>query len=290
MVKGSRARHDINPSRYLSCSVVSTTIMRMTVEESIAELQQQGFCILRDHFSPRLIDDCRQAFLPILDRYLRVNADKPNRGPHRHFLAMPFDPPCFAPDFFFDREILTIVRRVMDERVVADQWGCDVPVFGSENQNIHVDYRHPLFPEIPDITLPTYMLVVSFGLIQITPALGPIEIAPDTHRMPRSEALRAVECGAIPMLPVTLNIGDVLIRHPWGLHRGTPNTTRTPRPFVTIRYVRRWYADSSRDVSSIPASLWQSFTPEQQAIMRFPIGERFNAGFAQVISASPAPP
>jgi ectoine hydroxylase-related dioxygenase (phytanoyl-CoA dioxygenase family) len=75
------------------------------------------------------------------------------------------------------------------------------------------------------------------------------------------------------MLPVTLNIGDVLIRHPWALHRGTPNVTQTPRPFVTIRYVRRWYADSSRDVSSIPLSLWQSFTPEQQAIMRFPIGE-----------------
>jgi ectoine hydroxylase-related dioxygenase (phytanoyl-CoA dioxygenase family) len=245
----------------------------MTAEENIAELQQRGFCILRDHFSHRLIDDCRQAFLPVLSRYLRANAGKPNRGTHRHFLAMPFDPPCFAPEFFFDSEILSIVRRVMDERVVADQWGCDVPVFGSEYQDSHVDYQRPLFPETPDITLPAYMLVVGFGLIAITPALGPVEIAPGTHRMPRREALRAVECGEIPLLPVTLNIGDVLIRHPWALHRGTPNATRTPRPLVTIRYVRRWYADGSRDVSSIPVSLWQSFTPEQQAIMRFPIGE-----------------
>jgi ectoine hydroxylase-related dioxygenase (phytanoyl-CoA dioxygenase family) len=249
----------------------------MTAEENIAALQQHGFCILRDHFSHRLIDDCHHAFLPVLSRYLRVNAGNPNRGTHRHFLAMPFDPPCFAPEFFFDSEILTIVRRVMDERVVADQWGCDVPVFGSENQNIHADYQRPLFPETPDLTLPAHMLVVSFGLIQITSALGPIEIAPDTHRMPRSEALRAVERGEIPMLPVTLNIGDVLIRHPWALHRGTPNATRTLRPLVTIRYVRRWYADSSRDVSSIPVSLWQSFTPEQQAIMRFPIGEVITA-------------
>jgi ectoine hydroxylase-related dioxygenase (phytanoyl-CoA dioxygenase family) len=245
----------------------------MTAEENIAELQQHGFCVLRNHFSLGLIDDCRQAFLPILSQYPRVNADKPNRGTHRHFLAMPFTRPCFAPEFFFNSEILAIVRRVMDERVVADQWGCDVPVFGSENQNIHVDYQRPLFPETPDIALPAYALVVSFGLVQITPAHGPVEIAPDTHRMPRSQALRAVECGQIPMLPVTLNIGDVLIRHPWALHRGTPNLTQTPRPLVTIRYVRRWYTDSSRDVSSIPISLWQSFTSEQQAIMRFPIGE-----------------
>jgi hypothetical protein len=46
--------------------------------------------------------------------------------------------------------------------------------------------------------------------------------------------------------------------------------TDTPRPLVTIRYVRRWYADDSREVNTIPAALWQSFTPEQQSIMRFP--------------------
>lgn len=243
----------------------------MTAEQNIAELQQHGFCILRGHFARRLIDDCRQAFLPVLRQYLEVNADSPNRGPHRHFLALPFDPPCFAPEFFFDRKILTIVRRVLDESAVADQWGCDVPLFGSEDQNIHVDYQRPLFAETPDMALPAYMLLVSFGLIEITAAVGPIAIAPGTHRMPRSEALRAVACGQIPMLPLTLNIGDVLIRHPWALHRGTANLTQTPRPLATIRYVRPWYADSSRDVCSIPLSLWQSFTPEQQAIMRFPV-------------------
>jgi ectoine hydroxylase-related dioxygenase (phytanoyl-CoA dioxygenase family) len=244
----------------------------MMAEEHCAALQQHGFCLLRDHFSHGLIDDCRHAFLPILNRYLSANAAKPNRGPHRHFLAMPFTPPCFAPEFFFDSDILAVVRHVMEDSIVADQWGCDVPVFGSEYQNIHVDYQRPLFPETPDIVLPAYALVVSFGLVQITPALGPIEIAPDTHRMPRSEALHAVESGRIPMVPVTMDVGDVLIRHPWALHRGSPNLTETPRPLATIRYVRRWYADDSRDVSSMPMSLWQSFTPEQRAIMRFPVG------------------
>ena len=41
---------------------------------------------------------------------------------------MPFEPPCFTPDFFFDNEVLNVVRGVMDDRVVADQWGCDVPL------------------------------------------------------------------------------------------------------------------------------------------------------------------
>ncbi len=246
----------------------------MTARQSAAELQDQGFCILKAHLDPSLIHRCRAAFWPAITDYLAANRDRPNRGDHRHFLPMPFDPPCFAPEFFFDPGILAVVRAAMDDRIVADQWGCDVPLAGSTHQGLHIDYRRPLFAEAPTLQLPPYMLVVNFGLIDITLAHGPIEIAPGTHCMPESEAVRAVGEGRIKLQPVTLNIGDVLIRHPWALHRGTPNVTAEPRPLVTIRYVRRWYADDSRDVNPIPAAVWRSLTPEQQSVMRFPVAPR----------------
>jgi hypothetical protein len=56
------------------------------------------------------------------------------------------------------------------------------------------------------------------------------------------------------MQSVPLEIGDVLIRHPWAVHRGSPNLRDTPRALVSIRYVRRWYADDSREVKFNPAS------------------------------------
>ncbi len=217
----------------------------MIASEKIAELQERGYCVLRAHLPAGAIDACREAFWPTLLSYLRNHAHEPNRGPHRHYLPLPFEPPCFAHEFFFDAGILEIVRGVMDRRVIADQWGCDVPLRGSEYQAFHADYRRPLFEEAPDLALPPYMLAVSFGLVPVTLANGPMEIAPGTHRMPREEAIRSVES-------VTLDVGDVLIRHPWTLHRGTPNTTDTPRPLVTVRYVRRWYFDDSREVEAIP--------------------------------------
>jgi hypothetical protein len=238
--------------------------------DKTAELQENGFCVLKAHFATSAVQSCREAFWPVLLDYLEKNRDRPNRGEHRHFLPMPFEPPCFAPEFFLDGGVLDIVRRVMDKRVVADQWGCDVPLKGSVRQEFHVDYKHPLFAEAPDLPLPVYMLVVSFGLSDISPEHGPIEIAPGTHRMPRNEALRSVADGEIEPRPVTLNLGDVLIRHPWALHRGTPNVTDTPRALVTIRYVRCWYADYSRDVNAIPLAVWQSLPPGQQQVMRFP--------------------
>jgi hypothetical protein len=241
-----------------------------SVQRAIQEFEDRGYCVLRKQFPPRLIEACRDAFWPCLLAYLD-SAQAPNRGAHRHFLAMPFDPPCFVPQFFFDPDVLSIVRGLMDDRIVADQWACDLPLRGSEYQSVHVDYQCPLFPEIPDLALPVYVIVMSFGLVPIALEHGPIEIAPGTHRMPRADALRAVEAGKIAMQAIPLEIGDVLIRHPWALHRGTPNTTDTPRALVTIRYVRRWYADDSRDVEAVPRTVWDSLTADQQSLMRFPI-------------------
>ena len=115
------------------------------------------------------------------------------------------------------------------------------------------------------------MLTISFGLVRITAENGALEIVPYTHRMARNESLQQTTSGILAPHTIPLEIGDILLRHPWALHRGMPNNTQTPRPLVTIRYVRRWYADNSREVNPIPAALWRTMTVEQQALMRFPL-------------------
>lgn len=203
--------------------------------DTITELQQRGFCVLKAHLPAPSIDACREAFWPVLLGYLESHREEPNRGPQRHFVPMPFEPPSFAPEFFFDAAVL--------------------------------------FAENPDLLLPPYMLCPSFGLIRITPARGRIELAPGTHQMRREGAVQAVKSREIEMQSVPLEFVDVLIRHPWALHRGTPNASDTPRALVTVRYVPCGYADNSREVNSIPRGVWQSLTPEQQRLMRFPIGD-----------------
>lgn len=65
-----------------------------------------------------------------------------------------------------------------------------------------------------------------------------------------------------------------MIRHPWALHRGSPNVTSTPRALASIRYVRRWYADDSREINLLPCAVWESLTAEQQSMMRFSVENR----------------
>ncbi len=80
-----------------------------SVESAIREFRERGFCILRNHFDPRLIENCREALWPRLMAYIQTA--EPNRGPHRHFLSMPFQPPYFSPQFFFDPEVLEYFAR-----------------------------------------------------------------------------------------------------------------------------------------------------------------------------------
>jgi ectoine hydroxylase-related dioxygenase (phytanoyl-CoA dioxygenase family) len=244
----------------------------MMSSDWVLQIQDKGFCVLKSQFPTALLNACRDRFWPTLLCYLDTHRDAPNRGPHRHFLPMPFEAPCFCPELFFGDEVLSIVRGAMGDRIVADQWGCDVALRGSVYQNLHVDYQRPLFAEAPDLELPIYMLVVSFGLAAISHESGPIEIVPGSHRLPRKEALRAVETSELGIQPVPLEAGDVLIRHPWALHRGSPNLTDHPRALVSIRFVRRWYADDSREVNSLNRAVWESLTPEQKSLMRFPLG------------------
>ena len=147
-----------------------------SLRDKIDEFQELGYCLLRAHLSTVLIDNCRSSFLPYFQKYMQDHGHLPNRGVNRHFLPMPFEPPCFVPDFFFDTEILAIIKNIMGDRVAADQWGCDVPVMGSVYQAAHIDYKRPLFQELHHLVLPTYMMVVSFGLTDITGENGAIDL------------------------------------------------------------------------------------------------------------------
>lgn len=67
-----------------------------------------------------------------------------------------------------------------------------------------------------------------------------------------------------------LALGDVLIRNPWALHRGSPHRSQAPRVSVSIRSVRGRCADDSREVRCIPPTLWRALPSECRQITGFP--------------------
>ena len=209
------------------------------LEECCQEIQTDGVCILRGLLPLDLIDECAKAFEPILETHMDEIREKPNRGPNRHFIQPPFEPPFSNPVLYENETVLSIVDQLLGEDAAIGSYATDTPLQGSVHQEFHGDVAS-LFPET-DLVTPPYILAFNFPLVDVIEENGPFETARGSHRFTREEGLRKVESGELALESLLLNRGDALVRDPRQIHRGTPNNSPTPRPVAVIGYVKGWY-------------------------------------------------
>ena len=227
---------------------------------------KDGFCILRDHFSRATLDTWREAFLPLLEAHVSREDKLENRGPARYYVTIPFTQPFADPKIYEDADILAIVERLVGTSAVMCQFASDTPLFGSKHQDVHRD-APPLFPETGRET-PAFQLAVNFPLVKVTLENGPFEVARGTHMMSKEEGLRRLELGKLALEPITMQLGDVIVRDVRGLHRGTPNQTNIPRPMVVIGYSRSWLYRPEVSIR-IPRVSFDGLSARGRELLRF---------------------
>lgn len=211
---------------------------REEIECFAAQVLEDGFCLLPRHFSREKMDAWRKAFAPLLARHVEREGHRLNRGPARYYVTLPFAAPFADAEVFEDEDVVGIVHALVGTDAAMCQLATDTPLEGSEYQDVHRD-APPLFPETGQET-PPFQLAVNFPLVDVTAERGPFEVARGTHLISKEEGLRRIESGETALEPVLMKAGDVIVRDVRGLHRGTPNRTREPRPMVVVGYSRRW--------------------------------------------------
>ncbi|MCA1633861.1 MAG: phytanoyl-CoA dioxygenase, partial [Acidobacteria bacterium] len=65
-----------------------------------------------------------------------------------------------------------------------------------------------------------------------------------------------------------MRLGDVLVRDVRGLHRGTPNRTREPRPMVVLGYSRRWLYRPEVSIR-VPRAALETLSERARFLLRF---------------------
>lgn len=208
------------------------------IQSLVQQVLTDGFCVLPNHLPTETLDAWREAFAPLLEKHVTHEGHLQNRGPARYYVTLPFAAPFADPSVYEDEDVLAICERLVGEDMVMCQLATDTPLLGSHYQEVHRDAL-PLFPETERETLP-FQLAVNFPLVDVVMENGPFEVARGTHMMMKAEGVRRIESGEIRLEPITMRLGDVMIRDVRGLHRGTPNRTQVPRPMVVIGYSRRW--------------------------------------------------
>lgn len=150
------------------------------------------------------------------------------------------------------------------------QLGVDIPVQGSDYQEIHRDFR-PLFSD--QVVTPLYSLAVNFPLVEVTAENGPFQMARGTHVLPRDEGLVKLTSGEIPMESFYMMPGDVAIRTPLALHRGSPNRTSQPRPMVVMGYAMHWLHTPKVDLT-VQRDDYESLPEQTKQLLRCQVVEQ----------------
>lgn len=228
------------------------------------ELNQDGICIIRGLFDLTLIETWAIAFEALFQARQRQSQGLAPRGPARYYATLPWTPPFANPEVFANPTILGVLNRVFHQEYKLVQLAADIPLQGSDYQDIHRDFR-PLFTD--QIVTPLYAVAVNFPLVEVTPDNGPFEMAKGTHRLPREEGLVKIRAGEIALEQFYLHPGDVMIRSPLALHRGTPNRTAQPRPMIVLGYVMHWLHTHKVDLT-LPQYYYNSLSPQLQELLR----------------------
>ncbi|HEX5705886.1 MAG TPA: phytanoyl-CoA dioxygenase family protein [Pyrinomonadaceae bacterium] len=236
------------------------------IEGFAARVLEDGFCVLPGHLARATLDAWRAAFAPLLERHIAREGELQNRGPGRFYVTLPFAEPFSDPAVYEDEDILGVVFRLVGADAVLHQLATDTPVVGSEYQDVHRD-APPLFPETGTET-PPFQLAVNFPLVDVTPENGPFEVARATHMLSKEEGLRRIESGEAALEPLLMRAGDVMIRDVRGLHRGTPNRTREPRPMVVLGYSRRWLYRPEVSIR-VPRAALANLSERARFLLRF---------------------
>ena len=226
----------------------------------------ESLVVLRGHLDVELLRRWSEEFLPLLERHIAREGHLQNRGSARYYVTLPFRAPFADPRIFEDDDILAIVEGLVGEQPVMCQLATDTPLFGSDYQDTHRD-TPPLFPEWGRET-PPFQLAVNFPLCDVTLENGPLEVARRTHMLPKDDAMRRIEQGEVKLEPLTMKLGDVMIRDVRHLHRGTPNRTEVPRPMVVIGYSRRWLLRPEVSIQ-VPRAELERLSPRARSLVRF---------------------
>lgn len=236
------------------------------------DLERDGICILRSLLDPDLLAGWARAFEDLVERRRALPGGLAPRGPGRYYLTLPWADPFADASVFANQGLRKVLDRAFAQEYVMVQLAVDTPVLGSDYQEIHRDHR-PLFTE--EFNTPLYALAVNFPLCRVDGENGPLQMARGTHRMPKEEALRRIAGGELPMESFPMELGDVAIRSPYALHRGTPNRTASPRPMVVMGYVMHWLHTAKVDLE-LPRSTYQSFPEGTRALLRCKVVENLS--------------
>lgn len=268
------------------------------LQRALMLLACNGYVILRGALPRTLVDEMHVAYRAIVDDCLasasgKSLAELPWRSAGdtvfwiinarlRAFVRLtgPFAHPRVVANPF----ALAVLRQALGPGLFCNSVSSDTCLQGSLFQSPHRDIGFYAGQPVPGT-------IVNIPLMHCGPHNGPLQVWPGGSHLWGAElftrfGIRAFDQDAdnpgmeafardIPSIALDLYPGDVLLRDPGMLHRGTPNTAPEPRSMLTIGYFRAGhrYAFGHPEYNLTPAA-FEALHPRVKALVE----QRYLAG------------
>jgi ectoine hydroxylase-related dioxygenase (phytanoyl-CoA dioxygenase family) len=244
---------------------MKTDLTDEQLTEHLEKIDRVGYTLLEDLIPRDAVAEMAAAFEPLYQSNLFTIRTDPNRGSMRHYIVLPFEAPFYQSSFNGNSTIFAIARAILGEDVYCTQFASDTPAKGSIHQDWHTDIaRH--FTEDGQLQ-PPMLIVANTSFVDVTPETGPFEISDGSHHIP--DAIEKLKNGELTFKPLCLNVGDVLIRDPRCVHRGSPNTTDVPRVVAVLGFDRAGHERGGHLVENgICPELYNSLSEDERKMYR----------------------
>ena len=198
------------------------------------------------------------------------------RGPgevaRRYYLAVHPERVRGFRDLVSNRLVDAVCRGVLGDDYQFVELGFDVAMPGAVRQPLHRDFPTP--PETEG-TGRLSSLAINATCLDVTPEMGPLEIAPGTHfddsadfdqgmRVPAALSGR-YEQRLERRMP---KAGDVSLRSGLAIHRGTENVSPHPRPVLILGVMAAQYETFADHDLTLTRDYYESLPTEIKAHLR----------------------
>lgn len=220
---------------------IDTRIAAPDVAEDIAVLDRDGIVGRKAVFERAWVERMRTDVMAAFEDARGRERGAVSRGPQRWYVEVHPEQISGFVDLVSNRWIRQMCESVLGPGYRFVEIGFDVPFQGAKNQPWHRDFRSP-----PETYRDRRLSSLAFNLtgVDVTPDMGPFEIAPGTqwepgqewkHGMfPPREEWHRFETVAVRKFP---EMGDVSCRTGLTIHRGTEHASPTPRPVLILGVV-----------------------------------------------------
>ena len=216
------------------------------VGDHVDTLYRDGIVGLKGAFSREWAERMREDMMTAFWEAIQRPGGAVGRGPRRWYVEIHPQALAGFVDLVTHPWVTAMCEAVLGPNYEIVEIGFDTPFQGARNQPWHRD-----FPSPPDTYRDRRITSLAFNLtgVDVTPDMGPFEIALGTqwddgrewnHEMfPPKELWPRYAERAVRKFP---QMGDIAVRTPLALHRGTEHASPIPRPVLILGLLREFEA------------------------------------------------